>query len=98
MSSKTVHDVVVQIDAPHGDFPGRVCEGKFTYEDGIVTLTDHRGNAVKNTHGKVYAKKIEPSDNPLIIARRMTKDFYLARRNRDSFSKPINYPPLPGWM
>jgi hypothetical protein len=95
-TSKTIHDCVVQIDAPHGDFPGRTAEGRFTFEDGVVQLVDHNGNPVKQ-----YTKKINPDESPVVIARRLTKQFYFARRggkNLKGFDGPIPYKPLPKWM
>jgi hypothetical protein len=87
-TSKTIHDCVVQIDAPHGDFPGRTAEGRFTFEDGTVTLVDHKGNPLKD-----YARKIGPDEIPVVVARRLTKQFYLARRGKDrlDFNRPLHY-------
>ena len=96
MTTKAIYDVVVQIHPPDGDYPGQVCEGKFTHEDGVVTLVDHNGNPLKN-----YTKKISPDENPVVVARRLTRQFYFARRggkNLKGFDRPINYPKLPPWM
>ena len=94
-TSKAIYDVVVQIHPSKSDYVGQVCEGKYCYEDGVVTLVDHHGNPVKN-----YAQKIGPGENPRLIAARMTKQFYLARRGKsvNGFDGPIAYPPLPEWM
>jgi hypothetical protein len=97
MTTKTIFDCCVQIDPPNENtgYPGKVCEGKFTYENNVVALVDHNGTPVKG-----YTKKIGPDENPVVIARRLTKQFYLARRGGDrlDFSRPLNYPPLPKWM
>ena len=96
-TSKTIHDCVVQIEPPDEEigYPGRTAEGKFIYEDGTVTLTDHKGNPLKD-----YARKIGPDENPVVVARRLTKQFYLARRGKDrlDFKRHIHYPKLQPWM
>jgi hypothetical protein len=95
MSNKVVHDCCVQITPPHEEtgYPGLVSEGRYTFEGGVVTLTDHSGVPVKNVHGKVCSQTVGPGDNPLIIARRLTKQFYLARRGKDrlDFNRPLHY-------
>jgi hypothetical protein len=94
MTTKAIYDVVVEIHRPHGDYPGQVCEGKFTHEDGVVTLVNHNGNPVKQ-----YTKKINPDESPVVAARRLCKQFYFARRGgKNDFNRPLNYPPLPKWM
>jgi hypothetical protein len=96
MTTKAIYDVVVQIYPPSGDYPGQVCEGKFTHEDNVVALVDHNGTPVKG-----YTKKINPSESPVVAARRLCKQLYFARRggkNLKGFDGPIDYPPLPKWM
>jgi hypothetical protein len=96
MSKATIHDCCVQIEPPLGDFPGRTAEGRFTHIDNVVTLVDHNGNPVKN-----YSKTITPDESPVVVARRLTKQFYFARRggkNLKGFDGPIPYKPLPPWM
>jgi hypothetical protein len=49
--------------------------------------------------GKTYAQKINPDESPVVVARRLTKKFYFARRGgKDDFNRPLSYPPLPKWM
>ena len=62
----------------------------------MVTLVDHKGNPLKD-----YTKKISPDENPVVVARRLTRQFYFARRggkNLKGFDGPIAYPSLPKWM
>ena len=97
-TTKTIHDVVVQIYPPNEEtgYVGQVCEGKFCLEDNVVQLVGPDGTAVKG-----YSQAVGPGDNPLIIARRLTKRFYFARRggkNLKGFDGPIPYKPLPKWM
>jgi hypothetical protein len=52
-----IHNVVVEIHRPTETYPGQVAEGKFCYEDNVVTLVDYHGNPVKNVHGRTLRKK-----------------------------------------
>jgi hypothetical protein len=100
MTTKAIYDVVVQIHPPDEEtgFPGQVCEGKFVLENNEVTLVGHDGNAVKG-HGKVYSRKLNPEENPVVVARRLVKDFYLSRRadTLKDFNRPLHYRKT-GWM
>jgi hypothetical protein len=98
MTTKAIYDVVVQIYPPNEEtgYPGQVCEGKFTHEDGVVTLVDHNGNPVKQ-----YTKKINPDESPVVAARRPASSSTLrvaAGKNLKGFDGPIAYRPLPKWM
>jgi hypothetical protein len=88
-----IHNVVVEIHRPTETYPGQVAEGKFCYEDNVVTLVDYHGNPVKNVHGRTYGQKVNPDEDPLVIARRLTKQFDLARRGNDrfDFNRPLYY-------
>ena len=86
MTKATVHDCVVEIHRPSGDYVGQVAEGKFTYENGVVSLCDRNGTPI----GKTYAQKINPDESPVVVARRLTKKFYFARRGgKDDFNRPL---------
>jgi hypothetical protein len=89
-----IHHVVVEIHRPTETYPGQVAEGRYTFEDGEVTLVDHVGTPVRDRDGKTYSKKLGPGEDAHRIAGRLTKQFRNARRSgRDSrFSAPINYP------
>jgi hypothetical protein len=93
-----IHNVVVQIYGPtsSGD-PGTVAEGRYTFEDGTVTLVDHLGSPVKEKYGKTYSKKLEAGEDAYVVAGRLTKQFRSARRGTEKvrgFSGPIHYPNL----
>jgi hypothetical protein len=49
-----VHHVIIQLSKPSGDSAGSVAEGRYTYEDGTVTLTDRLGVCVRDGEGKTY--------------------------------------------
>ena len=93
--------VTVTIRQPKGDDVGQVAEGRFLFEDGVVTLVNHVGTPVRDHDGKTYTQKLEPNEDAYTIAGRLTKAFRRARlgdKHKDSnFSAPINYPKT-GWM
>jgi len=91
-----VQTVFVQTKAPKGNFPGRVVEGKYIVEGDQVTLTNRRGDPVRDAEGRTYTQKLIADDNPKQIAGLLTKKFTKARRGNyappPGFSGPIEYP------
>ena len=89
-----IHNVVVEIHRPTETDPGQVAEGRYTFEDGEVTLVDHVGQPVRDRDGKTYRKKLQPGEDAYRVAGRLTKQFRNARRGgKDTrFSAPIHYP------
>jgi hypothetical protein len=91
-----INRVTAQVRRPKEGDPGAVVEGRFTLEDGIVTLTNHIGSPVRDHDGRTYSKKLEPGEDPYIIAGRLTKEFRRARRGDkhhvEGFSGPLTYP------
>jgi|SRR6516164_10373884 hypothetical protein len=91
-----IHTVFVQTEAPKGNFPGRVVEGKYIVEGDQVTLTNRRGDPVRDAEGRTYTQKLIADDNPKQIAGRLTKKFRNVRCGKDfpprGFSGPIEYP------
>ena len=93
----TVFSVTTQIRPPRYDDPGQVSHGKFTFVDGVVTLTDHDGNPVRDGEGRLYTQKLDTIDHndALNAAGRLTKEFRLAlmgkTKEQERFSRPLNY-------
>jgi len=91
-----VQTVFVQIEAPKPGFEGRVAEGCYILEGGVLTLTNRRGDPVRDTEGQSYTQKLEPGDNAKQIAGLLTKKFRKVRRGNNAtpagFSGPITYP------
>jgi hypothetical protein len=91
-----VHTVFVQIEAPKGNFRGRVVEGCYIVDDGKVILTNRRGEPVQDDTGKNYEQRLAEGDNPKQIAGILTKKLRKALRGGNAlpsgFSGPINYP------
>jgi hypothetical protein len=96
-----INRVTVTIRQPKGDGdPGQVAEGRFLFEDGVVTLVNHVGTPVRDHDGRTYTKKLEDGESEYVIAGRLTKQFRTARRGDKhqvaGFSGPIKYPDH-GW-
>ena len=91
-----IFNVIVQVRAPKEGDPGAVVEGRYTLEDGTVTLTSHAGVPVRGPAGETYSKKLEDGEAAHVIAGRLTKQFRRARRGDknhvEGFSSPIHYP------
>ena len=91
-----VHSVFIQIEAPKGDFEGRVAEGCYIVEGDLVTLTNRYGNPVRDAEGKIISQKLLPGEHHKPVAGLLTKKFRNARRGPNApprgFSGPINYP------
>jgi hypothetical protein len=95
-----VHHVIIQLSKPSGDSAGSVAEGRYTYEDGTVTLTDRLGVCVRDGEGKTYGEKIADGEDPQTIAARLTRKFRQALRGKGAhasdFNRQIRYPRT-GW-
>jgi hypothetical protein len=87
-----VETVLVQIERPRGAFRGRVCEGCYVVEDGVLTMTDREGKPVLDDRGYPYTHK---GDNPETIAGRLTHKLRSALRGRNAqvqgFDSKIEY-------
>jgi formylmethanofuran dehydrogenase subunit A len=65
---------------PSGDSPGAIAEGRYTFEDGEIVLSDRLGAAVREGEGKTYSQKIAEGEDPQTIAARLTRKFRQALR------------------
>jgi hypothetical protein len=84
--------VVVQTLPPGGDFLGQVAEGRYTWEDGVVTLTDDAGAPIMDRKGKPYTKKLTAAEDPHVIAGRLTKQHWRDHGGgKKDFWRPLTY-------
>ncbi len=93
-----IHTVFVQLEAPGGHCQyGRVAEGAYVVEDGVVILTDRAGKPARDSDGRTYKHKLQDGENPKRIAGRLTRKLRDALRDSsggvEGFSGAINYPP-----
>jgi hypothetical protein len=90
-----IKSVFVQVEPPKGEYQGKVAEGCYIVESGMVKLTNRRGVPVQDDDGKRYEQKLEGND-PKWVAGQLTKQFRKALRGNSAaprgFSGPIAYP------
>jgi hypothetical protein len=91
----TVHTVFIQVEAPKGDYQGKLAEGCYIVESDTVKLTNRRGVPVQDDDGKRYEQKLE-GNNPKWVAGQLTKQFRKVLRGPNApprgFGSPIRYP------
>ena len=90
-----IHRVTVQLEPPKDDFPGRVTEGYYIVDDGVLVMTHNDGKPVDPVE---FRHILEPSDNPTAIAMMMTRK---VRRHllgqsekEEKFARKIEYPKM----
>jgi hypothetical protein len=89
-----INDVVVQTLSPSGDFLGQVAEGRYTWEDGIVTLVNDHGIPMTDRKGKPYEKKLTSQEDPHTIAGRLAKQrFHDHGGGKKDFWRPLHSKP-----
>ena len=89
-----VHRVTVQLEAPSGDYPGKVTYGYYTVADGLLTMTDGEGNAVRQpATGDTFTVRLRDGVQPEAIARSLTRRVWRALHGEDGagFNRPLNY-------
>jgi hypothetical protein len=86
---------IVQIRAPKGDDPGQICEGFYTLDDGLLTMTDAFGEVMKREDGTPFERSLMPEDPPLYWARQMTRQVRRMLRGeteaQEKFRQKIDY-------
>jgi hypothetical protein len=102
MSKPEVHQVIVDIHLPSSRLPaGQTALGYYTVVDGVVTMTDPKGEPATDGEGRTYTRKLAPNDDARVIAGRLTKELRLALRGKSNapsgFGGPLNYPSK-GWI
>ena len=91
-----VRQVIVTIKPPKGNYPGQVTYGWYTLQDGVVTLTDRKGNPAGEETGRKFTHKLAPGEDARAIACKLTKELRQALRDNSAsvagFEGKINYP------
>ena len=101
----SVFPITVEIQPPSRRYPaGKVAHGYFTFVDHVVAVTDCDGYPVRDEHGKLYERRIDPSATHAdaeSAARFLFKEFRLAVLGNTPAgfsggggwrSGPLNYP------
>jgi hypothetical protein len=95
MALMQIRKVVVQTLPPGGEFLGQVAEGRYTWEDGVVTLVNDDGVPMTDRKGKPYEKKLTAQEDPHTIAGRLAKQrFHDQGGGKKDFWRPLNYKPI----
>jgi len=93
-----VREVTVTIKPPKGTYRGQVTYGWYTLQDGVVTLTDRKGNPAGEETGRKFIHKLAPGEDACAVACKLTKELRLALRGNSApvagFEGQINYPKL----
>jgi hypothetical protein len=100
MSEKPeMHQCCAEIKPPTGDHPGQISYGYFIVVDGLLTMTDAKGEVAQDDSGKAYTHRLERGDDPHVVACRLTKKLRDALRGTTKdgappagFNRPLSYP------
>src|SRR5262245_8449723 len=97
-----VFQVWLDIEIPSRRCPeGRNAFGYYIVVDGVVTMTDPKGEPAIDGEGKIYSHKLAPEDDARVIAGRLTKQLRSALRGDQpkgfggsggsGFNRQLNY-------
>jgi hypothetical protein len=95
-----VHSVYATVRNPNPSNPndqGQVTTGYYTLADGVLTMTDSNGVAVRDLNsGEKITQKIGAGEDPRAVAGRLTLKIYRMLRGETeqaaAFNRPISYP------
>jgi hypothetical protein len=95
-----VHSVYATVRAPKDDADlGQVTTGHYTPADGVLTMTDSKGAAVRDLNsGEKIQHEMQLGDDARAIASRLTMKVYRMLRGETTqaatgFNRPLNYQP-----
>jgi len=89
-----VKQVVAIVSNPsrHDDL-GRTTFGFYVLKDGLLTMTDGNGAAVHSRGGDKFTHKLQPSENPDVIAKRLTVKIHrMASGDEHGVWRKIDWP------
>ena len=95
-----VHQVYISIRPVSRANPtGVLSYGFYTVTtDGVLTMTNQKGEPATDDAGKTYTHKLEPNDSAHEVAGRLTKKLRDVLRGKNApptgFSAPLNYPKI----
>jgi hypothetical protein len=94
-----VHSIYAIVRNPSPGDPndqGQVTTGFYTLADGILTMTNSEGAAVRDNRGEKITHKIEAGEDPRMVASRLTLKIYGMMRSGSGqvtgFNRPLGYP------
>jgi hypothetical protein len=86
-----VHRVTITVEQPKGSSSGRITQGAYIVEGGVVIMTDAAGIPIRGSDGELYSHKLRDGDDPRAIAAVLTRKIH-KRRTGNGFDRPLNYP------
>jgi hypothetical protein len=91
-----VHQVWIHIKPVSRGLPtGQIAYGFYTLVDGVVTMTDAKGNPAHDDAGKTYTAKLDGEDLHIIAGRltRKLRDALIGKKDAPpaGFGAPLNY-------
>jgi hypothetical protein len=95
-----IHQVTAIVSNP-GSNPndhGRVTIGYFVLQDGLLTMTDGEGTAIRNRTGEKVTHKLKHEEDAGVIARRLTLQIHRMAKGESGpagFNRPLSYLPAP---
>jgi hypothetical protein len=107
MNAKTKPEnfrIIVELEPPGRRYPqGKTGEAYFTFVDGVVTVNDKNAQPLRDEHGKIYTRTLDPGAtyaDAYSAAHFLYKEF---RRvvlgltpETERFRRPLDYPKR-GW-
>jgi hypothetical protein len=76
---REVFQIYAQVSACQDGDRGRVCEGWYTVENGVLTMTDPEGIPIRDVDGDKIDHKLKEGESARTIASRLTLKIFNAR-------------------
>jgi hypothetical protein len=90
-----VKQVIVIVSNPTGaGDTGRATIGYYKLEGDLLTMTDGNGTPIRRRSGDLVKQKLQPGDDAVLIAKRLTMSIYRMARGDgvEGFNRPLSYP------
>jgi hypothetical protein len=88
---REVFQIYAQVAARQDGDRGRVCEGWYTVENGVLTMTDPEGIPIRDVDGVKIDHKLKEGESARTIASRLTLKIFNARfDDMADFNRPTS--------
>jgi hypothetical protein len=77
-----IKPVFIEFKRPSGNHPGHVLEEFYAIDGDVLTLVIESGETVKDPDGRTYSRELTANGHPKVVASRLLRSHYEARRNR----------------
>jgi hypothetical protein len=90
-----VQQVTAIISNPSPHDPHRATVGYYVVEGNLLTMTYGDGKPFRGRSGEKITHKLNPGDDPTVIAKRLTLQIHRASRGDGmNFNRPLVYPKI----